>query len=148
VFGPRLPAAIEGVLGVSAVRDGLGAHASYSNADDLRDPDDGIGAFGGDRGDGVPPPAGEEHLRPGIVGLFVSDEVPPNEPNTPNDKNPANTHGWAEWDGTSFAAPVVTGLAACMWAVRPQLSPTQVIDHIVQDANGYERPYLNLRQRY
>jgi subtilisin family serine protease len=39
-----------------------------------------------------------------------------------------NETGWALWAGTSFAAPVITGLAADLWAEHPELSPRQVIE--------------------
>jgi hypothetical protein len=36
--------------------------------------------------------------------------------------------GYADFDGTSFAAPLVAGAAAWVWTTRPQLDPTQVED--------------------
>ena len=39
-----------------------------------------------------------------------------------------NETGWALWAGTSFAAPVITGLAADLWAEHPELSPDAVIE--------------------
>jgi subtilisin family serine protease len=36
--------------------------------------------------------------------------------------------GYASFDGTSFAAPLVAGAAAWVWTERPQLDPTQLED--------------------
>jgi hypothetical protein len=36
--------------------------------------------------------------------------------------------GYASFDGTSFAAPLVSGATAWIWTVRPQLDPTQIQD--------------------
>jgi subtilisin family serine protease len=36
--------------------------------------------------------------------------------------------GYATFDGTSFAAPLVAGAAAWVWTARPQLDPTQLED--------------------
>jgi subtilisin family serine protease len=36
--------------------------------------------------------------------------------------------GYANFDGTSFSAPLVAGAAAWVWTLRPQLDPTQVED--------------------
>jgi len=36
--------------------------------------------------------------------------------------------GYATFDGTSFAAPLVSGAAAWVWTLRPELDPTQVED--------------------
>lgn len=93
LFLPRMPAAVEGLLGVSA-RDSVAApFAGYSNADDLEPGrDDGVSARGA------------------LVSLAVADGLPPDGP--PG----SNTTGWAAWAGTSFAAPIAAGLAACIWS--------------------------------
>jgi hypothetical protein len=96
---PRIPAAVEGVLGVSAVGSNL-EPASYSNDDDMVDPfDDGIGAFGGE----VNHDSGLSDQ--GVVGLYLADNL-----------RDANVQGFARWAGTSFATAVVSGLAACAWS--------------------------------
>jgi hypothetical protein len=99
---PRLPAAIEGILGVSAL-DGDFALAHYSNLDDIDVTiDDGVGAYGGTAN-------GAGQTTDGIVGLYVSGQLPAGSGN-------ANQFGWAMWAGTSFAAPIVSGFVACLWS--------------------------------
>ena len=39
-----------------------------------------------------------------------------------------NPSGYASVDGTSFAAPIVTGATAWVWTARPQLDNTQIFD--------------------
>jgi subtilisin family serine protease len=44
--------------------------------------------------------------------------------------------GYATFDGTSFAAPLVAGAAAWVWTLRPELDPTQVEDVMRQSARN------------
>lgn len=135
-FWPRLPAALVGVLGVSAIHDtDVGAPASYSNADDLKEPQDGIGAFGGEKDNG-------------LIGLFVSGHIPENAAGAAAG-NPPNPNGWAQWCGTSFAAPIVAGLAACIWSEVPDFTPGDVLEKVVYQRGGnVERPFVPLRQQW
>lgn len=50
-----------------------------------------------------------------------------------------NPKGYAIQSGTSMAAPVVSGVAACLYAMRPDLTPAQVKQIIVQDAMPLKR---------
>ncbi len=43
-------------------------------------------------------------------------------------------------NGTSFSAPVITGLAACLWQANPQLSNMDIISYIEQSSNQYNNP--------
>jgi subtilisin family serine protease len=120
-FGPRLPASVEGVLGVSSrVKGQL---VSYSNRDDVENtPPDGVAAFGGQ----VLPPA-ETDTDPAAapVGLAISEQLFPA-------RNPARrSDGWAAWAGTSFATPIVTGLAACIWGEDRTVSAQQLLGALV-----------------
>src|SRR5262249_56760004 len=44
--------------------------------------------------------------------------------------------GYATFDGTSFAAPLVAGAAAWVWTLRPELDPTQVEDVMRESARN------------
>jgi hypothetical protein len=143
LHGPRLPAAVNGALGVSAgtpaPRDGRDdlERSSFSNDDDYfneRSRFDVIGAFGGERASrrdsSVPDQA--------LVGLFVSPQIPAEAGDLPN------TCGLAIWEGTSFSTPVVAGFAAALWSEQPTLDAQQVRRKIVSltDATGAAMEYL------
>lgn len=61
---------------------------------------------------------------------------------------PNNSYG-DHWEGTSMAAPHVTGVAGMVWAINPQLTGEQVKNIVVQTAdrpitlNGINYPILN-----
>jgi hypothetical protein len=140
ISGPRVPAAIEGVLGVSAAKNRAGDLASYSNDDDfVNTPDDGVSAFGGDADDitGL--------TTDGIFSLYVSPNIPPDAPNMPNRPGTGstggarNTRGWASWSGTSFAAPIAAGFAACLWSVNRNYTAQEIMNFIIQEP-GPGRP--------
>ncbi len=42
--------------------------------------------------------------------------------------------------GTSFSAPIITGLAACLWQANPNLTNMQIIDFIEKSADQYNNP--------
>jgi hypothetical protein len=48
--------------------------------------------------------------------------------------------GYANFDGTSFSAPLVAGAAAWIWTVRPQLDPTQLQDVLRDSARNVGAP--------
>jgi subtilisin family serine protease len=138
-FAPRLPAAVLGVLAVSAFKPYVGGSWSredYSNEDDLIAGNEGIGAWGGDlssTGYAVANPTGS------IVGPFVV---------TPAG-TAAGTVMRAYWSGTSFASPVVAGFAAALWSDNPGLAPDDVRARIKAASTtqaGSTDQYLEFRQ--
>ena len=42
--------------------------------------------------------------------------------------------------GTSFAAPIISGLVACLWQSVPKKTATQVMDAVRRSADNYEAP--------
>jgi hypothetical protein len=102
----RYPAACQGVIGVGALpKDSLVSlcthrPATYSNICD-QPLDEGYMTLGGESG-----------VNNGIRGVFIHD--------FPNRANPAlpikNNSGWAWWAGTSFAAPIISGMLAAGWS--------------------------------
>jgi hypothetical protein len=67
----------------------------------------------------------------GVIGLFTANYMPLSNYRDPYLPAPGdatadgiqNTTGWAYWSGTSFAAPIITGLAANLWSVDPSQPP-------------------------
>ncbi len=145
IAGPRIPAAVNGVLAVSDfVSPNRNANTRwervwFSNDDDFFPTNDGIGAYGG----GTTTDGTTSHYwMP--VGLFASKEYPVAPPVPP--QLPANDTGFAKWEGTSFAAPVVAGFAACIWGEKPELRASQVKDLIVPQGSAGDE-YLPFRQQ-
>ncbi len=126
----RYPAAFDGVVGVGALPiegsneqfpkvyrvDGTERYdtATYSNFSD--DPA-GIGfvTLGGEDGPGK-----------GVLGIYISDIPRTANPNgSTNVQYEHNESGWAWWAGTSFAAPIISGILAAGLSpaagLRPQL---------------------------
>jgi serine protease AprX len=48
--------------------------------------------------------------------------------------------GIVQGSGTSLSAPVITGLAACLWQFSPGSSAMEVLDAIRQSADRYQQP--------
>jgi subtilisin family serine protease len=137
-FGPRLPASIEGILGVSA------EGASFSNRDDTEDVrDDGISAFGGDAHND--PNSDIMRTSDGIVGAAIAPDLPPpSDDGSAAGTMSANYTGWALWAGTSFATPVATGLAACIWAEDMNLTSDQLMSTLIGTTASHKE--IKLRQ--
>jgi hypothetical protein len=104
------PAAMDSVLGVGALpkarkpnnpSDKVEA-ASYSNRSDKPEIT-GITTLGGDEGD-----------KQGLLGIYVGEFPPPHSSQSAN--------GWGWWGGTSFAAPIITGMAAAVRGFIPGLA--------------------------
>ncbi len=124
---PCWPARFDQVLGVAAVQGNQTA-ATYSNRGDVVTLENGLGVYGGEARPPAPgeppriPIPGPGRGRPleadAVRGLYSAPALAAGK----------NETGWALWAGTSFAAPVITGLAADLWAEHPELTPRQVIE--------------------
>ena len=113
---PRYPARYQQVFAVAAVGPD-GSPASYSNRADVLPLGNGITSFGGEIGrDGA-----------GVVGVYSANTFP---------GGAANTTGWAQWAGTSFAAPIIAGLASRLWSQDDHQQPSDLMQRI----RGFARP--------
>jgi hypothetical protein len=131
-WSPRLPALYDSVLGVAAATR-PGVPARYSNTGEVptQPVRDAVATLGGDlAADGVTPLGG-------VIGVYTAEEFPPLPPASP----PAlNETGWAEWSGTSFAAPILAGVAANLWATQPGQTGSQIIAALNSEARAGGRP--------
>jgi subtilisin family serine protease len=121
---PRYPAAYDSVLGVASVKANDAA-ADYSNLGDERVPLllNGVATFGGNAtlpgglsGNG---PAVTDDAPNAVKGIFSAKTLPLN--------GGPNSTGWVEWAGTSFATPIISAIAAHVWA--EDLDGTGVLDY-------------------
>ena len=127
-WGPRLPALYDQVLGVAADTARPGSPARYSNRGETPTAPvrDAVATLGGDlAADGLSPSGG-------VIGVYSSEQFPPLLPPA---APPLNDTGWAEWAGTSFATPIMSGVTANFWAThpgaaRPTLDQINTLVHI------------------
>lgn len=139
---PALPARYDDVLGVSAL-DGTGNPATYANRGDEELFGNGVATYGGNAmlwmpGGGTPDVetgvlkiAADGTTRDAVIGIYST----PTMPTITGDSGgaTANTTGWAYWAGTSFATPVVAGIAANLWAQPGSPDDPQAIIAAVHD---------------
>jgi subtilisin family serine protease len=133
---PGYPARFPDVFSVSTVRRDRTATELSDKAAESPAVDNGIATFGGD----VLPPFGTppEH-NPFIdltaspveavvgvcskggaaVGVLPLDGIAGYTNPTPTVR--LNTDGWVYWSGSSFATPIISGIAARLWRVNPSL---------------------------
>lgn len=99
---PRAPARYDSTLSVSAVNS-RDAPAHYANAASQPPTNGSIATFGGDSYGFVD----ANELPDAVRGVYIAPTFPAGE---------QNTTGWADWSGTSFATPVISGLGAQLLA--------------------------------
>lgn len=126
---PRYPASDERAMGVAAInRRSPAGPARYTNRGDTGILDDGVAVWGGDVRAPLPDYAlAQIDLAAGEVdavrGIYSTDEaIGP------------NTTGWAYWSGTSFAAPIISGIAAALWAVTDPANASDIKQAIRAEA--------------
>lgn len=118
-----IPANCPGVLAVAGLRN-VGTKVGYSSLG----PEVGIGAPAGNC---VNISAGSPCLR--SIDTTVNDGATAPGANTYTDQTDSNL-------GTSFSAPIVSGVAALMRAVNANLTPPQLIARIRSSATAYPQP--------
>jgi subtilisin family serine protease len=123
---PRLPARYDSVLSVGAV--GRSAQpAFYSNRGDVPIMGNGVATFGGNAKPlpGTDAPAIDTSGKDvdAVVSLFSARTLPlTNEP---------NNSGWVYWAGTSFATPIISALAANLWAADKAQTAHEIMSAIL-----------------
>lgn len=107
-YRARFPAAFDEFIGVAALTRGAAPRpAGYSNYAD-NPANSAFAALGGEAGPGQ-----------GVLGIYLGDFPVQRNPDGSFDYQ-VNTGGWAWWAGTSFAAPMVSGLAAAILSTPAQ----------------------------
>ncbi len=128
--GPRYPAAYPEVISVGAV-DKYGRAAPYSNYPQVPPLHNGIATYGGGIPSPVSPvgpggsaPAGDRGPDPetmttaidvdGVIGINTTRTYPAlSRDDLPQSyEAPVESYDWAYWSGTSFAAPIISAVAA------------------------------------
>jgi subtilisin family serine protease len=146
---PRIPADYDKVICVVAANR-EGKIAAYSNRADVPMKGNCIATWGGE---GVvstsPDDAGTVVVpsnRDGVVGLFTRRGTVMNE---------ENTSGWVYWSGTSFATPIISGLAAVLLGNDPLLTQRTVMARLYDMAQpaavtdpALGCPYIRVSQGY
>ncbi len=99
---PRAPARYATTISVTALNSQHEA-AQYANAASIAPLDAGIATFGGDSYGFTAP----DSLPDAVRGVYIAPLFPGGDP---------NTNGWADWSGTSFAAPIISALGAHLLA--------------------------------
>ncbi len=109
-IGPRYPAAFPEVISVAAV-DKSGDMASYSNYPQVPSQHNGIATYGGS----LPRVSDiKQDNVDAVIGVYSATTYPALEARNPvlPDLPAPNNDGWAYWSGTSFAAPIISAVAA------------------------------------
>ena len=133
---PRFPAYYDNVFGVAAYTRQFRA-ATYSNrGDEVRIVvPNGIAALGGDT---IINSAGQREINnvgdkpDAIQGIFSAVDLPFLPPSAAGTTvgSGSNKTGWVYWVGTSFAAPIITAIAAVTWDQHFGLSPAALMGSV------------------
>jgi hypothetical protein len=118
-YGPRLPARYDDVLGVAAVDNQMVA-SGYSNRANLLSWGSGVATYGGEQPNDdseTLAAIARKEIKPAdkpdaVEGLYLYTSFPPLSADGPPPTAKTNDYGTAWWSGTSFATPIVSGLAA------------------------------------
>jgi len=143
---PRWPARYPEVVGVAAVGF-ADENASYSNRADIESESNGVAVFGGNAirtsDENLPEietysgltgaPGGltgleADKMVDAVRGIYITDPVMLDAG--------ANKTGWVYWAGTSFATPVIAGIAANYWARCRNAVPEEIITALTGGPNG------------
>jgi subtilisin family serine protease len=124
-------AASKGILVVtSAGNEGLSAWKYISapaDADSVLSigavtPEEGIAYFSS-RG-----PTSDNRIKPDVCAMGMPSVVS------------GNSGSVSTSSGTSFSAPIMTGMVACLWQAHPELNNMQIIEAVKRSANRYSQP--------
>ena len=142
----RYPAAFNEVVSVAALpknypkSNGRYKPSSYSNRAHSGEPNKNeaysIATLGGELVDGTLSP------KEGVLGVYIGEIPTRNADGTFLQGPPANTTAWAEWSGTSFAAPIITALLALptvpqvMGAMSSDPYLTAANEHVILERQG------------
>lgn len=118
---PRWPARFDSALGVTALTIG-GGRAAYANRGDIATLGNGVATLGGNVRGRSMTTLGEINLGASpvdaVVGIYSSEELtldPQQNSTASNSQADVKPAGWVYWSGTSFAAPIISALAADYW---------------------------------
>ena len=127
---PEFPAAA-----IGGVRGGRGVGLSVA----ATKPDGSVASFSNhnSRVSLAAPGASPSDCRYGVFSTIPSSTTPPwNQGGCPNVFADPTGARYAYGEGTSFAAPIVSGLAALTWQAERRLASEQVAEVLVRSANG------------
>lgn len=144
----RRPGDYDVVLGVVATnRHGKLALYSNTDTDNPRQPQV-IATWGGEAVGQEPnllvPGVPNTRPRDGIVGAFLGPTW--NRAAMPPGYDLPSASGWAYWSGTSFATPIISGIAANVLLANPCLTPPEVVEQVFALAKPAVDP--KIRHRY
>ncbi|MBV9600085.1 MAG: S8/S53 family peptidase [Chloroflexi bacterium] len=132
-WSPRIPALYDTTLGVAATSVHATQPARYSNQGETPSElaRDAVSTLGGDVDvDGITPQSG-------VIGIYAAERFPPLLPPA---EPLVNRSGWAQWSGTSFATPLMAGIAANTWATQTGSNARQILDRLNAESRAGGRP--------